>query len=124
MARRKYRSKYEKGIGDAAPREVKYEVSKLQWIPPKRVYTVDWTLPNGIMVESKGRFVASDRTKMKCIKEQYPMLDIRLLFQNASVKLYKGSKTTYGDWATQHGFIWAEGSKIPEAWLKEKGNKK
>jgi hypothetical protein len=32
-------------------------------------------------------------------------------------KIYKGSKTTYADWATKNKFEWAEGS-IPEEWYK------
>lgn len=114
-----YRSKYEKRIAKNSSKGVDYETVKLEWQPPMKVYTPDWTLPNGILVESKGRFTSQDRTKMKCVKEQHPDKDIRLLFQNASVKLSKKSKTTYAAWAEKNGFKWAEGDRIPDSWLNE-----
>jgi len=115
----KYRSKYEKRIAKNSSNKVAYETEKLQWQPPVKTYTPDWVLPNGIIVESKGRFLPSDRTKMKCVIEQHPDKDIRMLFQNASVKLSKKSKTTYGDWCDKNGIKWAEGDRIPQKWLNE-----
>tara|TARA_B100000780_G_scaffold277260_1_gene247541 strand:- start:1489 stop:1626 length:138 start_codon:yes stop_codon:yes gene_type:complete len=32
--------------------------------------------------------------------------------------LYKGSKTTYADYATKHGFAWAH-KHIPDEWVEE-----
>ena len=117
-----YRSKYEAGIAKNSPKNVEYEIVKLKWIPPVKVrtYTPDWLLPNGIIVESKGRFVSADRTKMIEVIKQNPDKDIRMLFMNASVKLSKKSKTTYGDWCDKHNIKWAEGNEIPKAWLNEK----
>ena len=39
---------------------------------------------------------------------------------NAKSKIRKGSPTTYGEWATKKGFIWADWKtqKIPKDWLK------
>ena len=31
-----------------------------------------------------------------------------MLFMNANNKIRKGSPTTYGEWATKKGFIWAD----------------
>ena len=42
------------------------------------------------------------------IKEQHPDLEVKFLFQNANQKIYKGSKTTYADWAVKNGFEWSE----------------
>ena len=95
-----------------------YEKTKLTYIPKPRTYVPDFYLPEQKMfIEVKGYFDKGDRVKMQLIKEQFPDHDIRIVFQNARNKIYKGSKTTYGAWADRHGFIWAEGS-VPEEWLK------
>lgn len=114
-----YRSKYEKRTAKNSSKKVKYETVKLEWQPPTKTYTPDWELPNGILVESKGFFRPSDRTKMLCVIKQHPDRDIRMLFQNANNKISKGSKTTYASWCNKHGIKWAEGDKIPYEWLRE-----
>lgn len=97
----------------------KYEQMKIKWLDSKiRTYTPDFhELPNGIIVETKGRFVAADRRKHLEIKKQHPELDIRFVFSNSCAKLYKGAKSTYGDWCTKNGFIYAD-KAIPEEWMK------
>lgn len=89
--------------------KIKYDVSET------RTYTPDFILPNGIIVETKGRFVAADRKKHLLIQKQFDY-DIRFVFQNAKAKLFKGAKSTYSQWCDKHGFLWAQGS-IPEEWL-------
>ena len=59
-----------------------------------RTYTPDFELPNGIIIESKGRFVAADRKKHLLVQKQHPELDIRFVFSNSKAKISKGSKTT------------------------------
>lgn len=95
-----------------------YEQHKILYTKPatQHKYTPDFRLPNGIFVETKGRFVTADRKKHLLIKEQHPNLDIRFVFQNANNKLNKKSKTTYADWCTKYGFIFAE-KEIPKEWL-------
>ena len=95
-----------------------YEDTVINYIKPKthHTYTIDFTLPNGILVETKGRWVIEDRKKHILIKEQHPELDIRIVFQNAKTKIRKGSKTTYGDFCDKNGIIWAE-KNIPKSWL-------
>ena len=92
--------------------KIKYEVNEV------RTYTPDFKLPNGIIIESKGRFVAADRKKHLLIQKQHIFLDIRFVFSNSKAKLTKGSKTTYGDWCDKHGFLYAD-KLIPEEWIKE-----
>lgn len=82
------------------------------------VYTADFMLPNGVIVESKGRFVTEDRKKHKLIKAQHPDLDIRFVFSNPNTRISKTSQTTYAAWCETHGFQYAKGL-IPVAWLKE-----
>lgn len=82
-------------------------------------YTPDFVLSNGIIIESKGRFLTEDRQKHILVKTQHPELDIRFVFSNSKTKISKRSKTTYADWCIKNGFLYAD-KEIPDAWLKEK----
>jgi hypothetical protein len=102
-----------------------YEKLVIDYIQPAkaRKYTPDFVLlNNGIIIESKGRFITADRQKHLMIQEQYPELDIRFVFSNSKAKLSKLSQTTYGMWCDKHGFKYAD-KDIPSTWLKEKGSK-
>ena len=92
--------------------KIKYEVNEV------RTYTPDFELPNGIIIESKGRFVAADRKKHLLVKKQHPELDIRFVFSNSRAKISKGSKTTLGMWCDKHDYLYAD-KLIPEEWIKE-----
>lgn len=102
--------------------EVKYtyEEKKVKYIIPETVhyYTPDFVLENGIIIETKGRFVLEDRKKHLYIRKQHPELDIRFVFTNPLAKIRKGSKTTYADWCEKNGFKYAKGL-IPKEWLEE-----
>lgn len=99
--------------------EFTYEKEKIRWLDMKyRTYTPDFVLANGIIIETKGRFVSTDRRKHKEIKDQYPDLDIRFVFSNSNQKLYKGAKSSYGDWCKKNGFKYAD-KVIPDEWLEE-----
>ena len=118
-----FRSGLEERVGQQlldAGLDVDYESTKIKYIEPakNRTYTPDFVLPNGIIIETKGRLVSADRKKHLWIKEQYPELDIRFVFTNPRAKIYKGAKSNYGDWAEKNGFKYAKGL-IPEAWLDE-----
>jgi len=95
-----------------------YEKHIIQYTKPEthHKYHPDFKLPNGIFVETKGRFLTDDRKKHLLIKAQNPNLDIRFLFQNSKTKISKASKTTYADWCIKHGFIFAD-KEIPDDWL-------
>lgn len=101
-----------------------YEAHVLRYTVPEKLakYTPDFILPNGIVIETKGRFVTADRTKHRLIKEQHPALDIRLVFSNPNATIGKKSKTTYAAWCDRLGIPYAK-VNIPEAWLKEKPRK-
>ena len=99
---------------------VKYETEKIKYeVNEVRTYTPDFILPNGIIIESEGRFVAADRKKHILVKKQHKDLDIRFVFSNSRAKISKGSKTTYGDWCSKHGFLYSD-KLIPIEWIKEK----
>lgn len=70
-----------------------------------------------LVIETKGRFTATDRKKHLLIKAQHPDLDIRFLFQRSASRLSKKSKTTYADWCRKHGFQFAD-KVVPDEWLK------
>jgi hypothetical protein len=95
-----------------------YEKHIIDYVKPetKHKYHPDFKLPNGIFVETKGRFLTDDRKKHILIKAQHPELDIRFLFQNSKTKISKASKTTYADWCIKYGFKFAD-KVIPEDWL-------
>lgn len=119
----KFRSKFEERIfqnGDGRKLDYEPADATLDYNTPAR-YLPDFRIKrNGILVESKGYFSSRDRSKMLRVKEDNPGYDIRFLFQRANNRLTKSKRSmTYGDWATKHGFVWAEGDKIPEEWYNE-----
>ena len=101
-----------------------YEEMKIKYIKPasEHQYTPDFQLDNGIIVETKGRFLIADRKKHMLIKRQQPHLDIRFVFSNSSQKLNKGSRTTYAQWCVKNGFEYAD-KTIPDSWVKERRRK-
>ena len=96
-----------------------YETMKIKWvINETRTYTPDYVLPNGIVIETKGRFVSADRKKHLLVRDQHPTLDLRFVFNNSSGKINKGSKTSYAMWCDKYGFKYAD-KFIPEEWIEE-----
>lgn len=98
--------------------EANYETLRLPFVQPaqKRHYKPDFQLPNGIIVETKGRFMTKDRQKHLWVKEAHPDLDIRFVFSNSRSRIRKGSPTTYADWCIKNGFLYAD-KLIPEDWF-------
>jgi len=124
-----YKSGLEKTVADQIKKRglrVKYEdpSSRISFTQPAtdRTYTPDFVLPNGIVVETKGRFTLEDRKKHLWIQEQTDF-DIRFVFSNSRAKIRKGSKTSYADWCDKHGFVYAD-KLIPEDWFNETRSKK
>ena len=99
--------------------DYEYEKFKIKFTAKPRTYTPDFRLSNGIIIETKGRFIPSDRSKHLLVKEQHPELDIRFVFSNSNQRLSKTSTQTYGGWCDRHGFLYANGL-IPVEWLKER----
>ena len=96
-----------------------YEEFFIPWKLEKSCkYTPDFVLPNGIIVETKGRFVTDDRQKHLYIKKQYPELDIRFVFSRSASRISTTSKTTYAKWCQTKGFSYAD-AVIPQRWLDE-----
>lgn len=118
-----YRSGLEDKVADRLTERgvaFSYESHVIRYLKPARTarYTPDFILPNGIIVETKGRFVTADRQKHLLILDQHPDLDIRFVFSNPNTRISKQSKTTYAMWCDKHGFMYAK-SDIPASWIAE-----
>jgi hypothetical protein len=105
---------------DKAGIDYTYEQVKLNYIKPasKHVYTPDFVLSNGIVIETKGRFLLADRQKHILVKKHNPTLDIRFVFSNSNARISKTSTTTYAQWCIKNGFKYAD-KMIPKEWLDE-----
>jgi hypothetical protein len=103
--------------------EYEYETLKISYERPakKHTYTPDIILPNGIIIEGKGRFLTEDRQKHLLVQKQHPEYDIRFVFSNSKTKISKRSPTTYAMWCEKNNFKYAD-KDIPDAWLKEEKN--
>ena len=101
-----------------------YEQNKIHYVVPSRdaKYTPDFYIKTRtgktIIVETKGRFLTADRQKMILVKQQFPDLDIRMVFSRSAIKISKQSKTTYAMWCEKHGFPYAD-KVVPKEWLDE-----
>lgn len=118
-----YRSGLEEKVASQLKKakiKVEYESTKIEYTKPesRHIYTPDFCLPNGVIIETKGRFTLEDRKKHLLIKEQMPWLDIRFVFSNSRGKIRKGSKTSYADWCVKNGFKYAD-KLIPKEWIDE-----
>jgi hypothetical protein len=95
--------------------EWEYESMRLPYVT-NHFYKPDFILPNGVIIEVKGRFTGKDRSKHLTVKKQHPELDIRFLFQTDNT-LSPASTTRYSDWCEKNGFLYAF-MEVPEEWCK------
>jgi len=120
-----YRSGLEETVANyLQDRNISFEyedkANTIKYIVPAKghTYLPDFKLPNGIIVETKGRFLLADRKKHELIKQQHPEIDIRIVFSNSKTRISKSSKTTYGMWCEKIGIPYAD-KEIPQSWLDE-----
>lgn len=124
--RSKFRSGLERSIAGDLQRQgvgFDYESFKIPYVQPLKVrhYLPDFILPNGIIVEAKGRWETADRQKFLMIQDTYPSLDIRFVFSRSASTISKRSKTTYAKYCRSNGWPFAD-KAIPLAWIKEPKN--
>lgn len=101
----------------------KLVLSFLQPAKPRK-YTPDFVLlNNGIVLETKGRFLTSDRQKHLLVKQQHPDIDLRFIFSRSKTRISKTSRTTYALWCETNGFKYAD-VEVPQRWLREPVNVK
>lgn len=114
-----YKSGLEFKIAQLLPKVV-YEKDKLEYEVPASMhkYTPDFKLRKNVYIEGKGRLLPSERKKHILVKEQNPEIEIMFFFENADKPIYKGSKTSYGDWCDKYGFKYTDlRNGLPKEWL-------
>lgn len=123
-----YRSGFEHEFASSLSVPFEYETERLPYpVTLTRHYMPDFILTkkdgSKMYLELKGRFTASDRTKMKRVKQHYPSLDIRMVFQMGTNKIRKGSKTTYMRWCERQDIpaydCKGKPPHLPPEWLDE-----
>lgn len=125
MSEKKRRSKLEikfEEILKTNNAEYDYEVTKIPYSVPEsqHVYTVDFTI-KGLLIEVKGYLSDhQERNKYVLLKQQYPELDLRFVFDNPN-KLCGGTKYTHAKWADKQGFTWCSIRDIDviQKWVEE-----
>ena len=102
-----YRSNFEELVATKL-KLTDYETDKFKYTIPasKHTYTPDFKVAPSVYLETKGRLTAKDRAKHLRVAAENPKLVIAFVFQEAYNTLYKGSKTTYADWAEKNKFLW------------------
>lgn len=84
-----------------------YHPIRLPWVPAVQYYTPDFRLTfedgTSFLLETKGCFDQTMRSKMRQLKIQYPSLDLRMMFMTDQ-PLKSGSPTLYTDWARQNKY--------------------
>lgn len=97
----------------------KFESLKIKYHVEKDcTYTPDFPVSKSIIIETKGRFTASDRMKMLMVQKQHPEFEFRFVFSNSNARISKISKTTYGKWCERNGFKYAD-KVVPLNWIVE-----
>ena len=113
---------------------VEYEKEKIPYhYQATKNYIPDFSLPNGIYVEAKGRWTAPDRAKHLLVRRQHPDKDIRLIFQSDNKLTKAKNGMRYSDFCNKYGikFIiwkfpkkpkadWVDPIKELERWVAEK----
>ena len=91
-------------------KKVKYTVQR------DALYLPDFIIDgSSFILEVKGYLSPADRAKYIRVKASNPDIDLRFVFDRASNKLNKTSKTTYAQWAEKNGFKWCE-KILPPNW--------
>lgn len=93
-----------------------YETLTLEYQHEPQKYTPDFILPNGVIIEYKGKMTNETRKKLLSIKRCNPDARICLVFEKPNNKIRKGSKTTYWQWAEKNGFPWSE-HYVKKEWI-------
>ena len=97
----KYRSKFEAKLAKTKYlKGAKYEPYSLPYTIEANYYP-DWELPNGLLVEAKGRFTWQDKKKMLAVVASNPESSIVLLF-SGKPHWKQGQQNV--KWCEKHGF--------------------
>lgn len=102
--------------------DFKYEDTEIPYVL-ESIYTPDFSLGDGVFIETKGNFDVESRRKHLAVKKQNPDVTILFIFQRDN-KIHPKSKTRYSDWCKKHGFEYYVGEGLPVEWIKKYGTKK
>jgi hypothetical protein len=81
-------------------------------------YTPDFFVGDNLVVEAKGRFTATDRKKIKAVRDTVPELKDKLVMMlMCDNKLSKLAKMRYSDWCDNEGIDWVVGTELKKEWL-------
>ena len=100
-----YKSKLERDFAKALKEnkiKAEYEADKFPYVRPSS-YTPDWKLKEKLYLETKGEFTAAQRANLLAFREQYPDIQIIMVFACATNKLHKKAKMTYAEWCDKNG---------------------
>ena len=102
----KFKSKFEKTFNDQYGKSLKgYETTCFTYVLT-HTYTPDWKVSETVFLETKGRWLSSDRTKIVKVLAQNPRLKLAMVFMKADTPINKGSTTTYADYCDKKGITW------------------
>jgi Phage endonuclease I len=121
---RPYRNKFQESIAaelTAHGMSFTFEEVTFEYQRPARSarYTPPFVLANGIVLQTKGRFVTADRQKHPQIRASHPSLDVRFVFSNSRARISKQSTTIYAAWCEKNAFQYAH-RHVPASWIQEK----
>ena len=108
-----FRSKLEEKVADLLVDlgvKYEYETTRVRYII-QHVYTPDFVLPNGVVLECKGYWEPADRRKIRAVKELNPNLDLRMVFQAPFNKIKKSKLHTRR--CEKHDIPWTSFQNIP-----------
>lgn len=93
---------------------------RMEYVIPesKHKYNPDWNVA-GMILETKGLWDKQDRDKILLILDQYPGIDLRMVFENPKLPIYKGSKTSYAAWCDKNNIKWGTMADVP-TWILNK----
>lgn len=117
-----YDSNFEVAIGldlEDKCAEAKYHPGYIPYVIHTH-YEPDWILLNGIIIEAKGELQQEDRRKHRILKDCYPDLDIRFVFDKPH-SVITGGKISKAQWCERNKILWAD-RVVPNEWLKEPPN--
>lgn len=92
------RNRLEQKVFDDLGPTWEYEAIKLPYVIQHQYIPDFIDRKNKVIKETKGRFDATDRRKMKAVKLAHPDWRIIMIFSNPDTKISKNSKTSYSDW--------------------------
>lgn len=81
-----------------------------------KVYSPHFKFDNDIYVDVIVKTTLEEMGKYLRIREQFPLMDIRFVFQDSKIKFNKNEKMSYGNWCVTNGFIYHSGF-VPDSWI-------